>query len=271
MPSITNPNYLQFTEVAGEEISQEQVDRMVNRYAWAGAYCKGRDVLEVACGTGQGLGYLAKLSRSLQAGDVSPELVGLANNIYKTTIPIVEMDAHRLPFEGHTLDLIILFEALYYLSSPEVFVQECARVLRPGGMVLIATANKDLYDFNPSPHSNQYFGGIDLPTLFSPFGFSVRIFGDTPLERVSLRQKLLRPIKRLAVRFNLIPTTMVGKRLLKRLVFGRMVPMPGQLEIPESFDYLPIELPVGQADYKHKVLLCEATLSRQETVDGEVP
>ncbi|MCD6265910.1 MAG: BrnT family toxin [Deltaproteobacteria bacterium] len=29
---------------------------------------------------------------------------------------------------------------------------DCVRVLRPGGKVLIATANKDLYDFNPSPH-----------------------------------------------------------------------------------------------------------------------
>jgi hypothetical protein len=60
-------DYLGLTEVAGEEVSQEQVDRMVRRYAWAGACCAGKDVVEVACGSGQGLGHLAKLARTLRA------------------------------------------------------------------------------------------------------------------------------------------------------------------------------------------------------------
>lgn len=260
MPQKSDTNYLQFTEIAGEEVSQEQVDRMIQRYAWAGRYCLGKDVLEVACGTGQGLGYLAKVSNSIKAGDVSPELVNIAKGIYNDSIQIIELDAHKLSFDNDSFDVILLFEAIYYLESPEIFVQECARVLRPNGKVLIATANKDLYDFNPSLHTYNYYGGADLPNLFSPVGFRVRLFGDTPLNTVSLRQRLLRPLKRLAVRFNLIPKTMGGKRLLKRLVFGRMVPMPTQLEIPTDFVYVPSEIPAGQPDHKHKVLLCEATL-----------
>lgn len=255
-------NYLQLTEIAGEEVSQEQVDRMVQRYAWAGEYCRGKDVLEVACGTGQGLAYLATRARSIQAGDVSPQLVDIAKGIYKQTINIFELDAHELPFDDHSLDVIILFEALYYLSSPSAFVKECARVLRDNGVVLIATANKDLYDFNPSPHTHEYFGATELLTLLSPTGFKIRLFGDTPLQTVSLRQRLLRPIKRLAVRFNLIPKTMGGKRLLKRLVFGRMVPMPAQLKIPDHFVYRPVEIPAGHPDRRHKVILCEAVLTR---------
>jgi len=39
--------------------------------------------------------------------------------------------------------VIILFEAIYYIPDAEKFVEECARVLRLGGKVLIATANKD--------------------------------------------------------------------------------------------------------------------------------
>jgi len=261
MSSQITPSYLQFTEIAGEEVSQEQIDRMVNRYAWAGSYCKGKDVLEVACGTGQGLGYLSKLSRTLQAGDVSPELVGIAKSIYQDSITIVELDAHKLPYNDASIDVILLFEALYYLSSPELFVQECARVLRSSGQVLIATANRDLYDFNPSLHTYRYYSASDLPELFLPAGFKVRIFGDTPLEQVSLRQKLLRPLKRLAVRFNIIPKTMGGKRLLKRLVFGRMVPMPAQLEIPGDLIYHATAVVAGQPDHKHKVLFCEATLA----------
>lgn len=253
-------SYTQFTEVAGEEVSQEQVDRMVHRYAWAKSRCIGKDVLEVACGTGQGLGYLAKHANSICAGDISPELVKIAKGIYKDVVQIREIDAHNLPFENSSLDIIILFEAIYYLSSPPTFAQECARVLRPSGKVLIATANKDLYDFNPSLHTYAYFGGVELPSLFSQAGFSVRLFGDTPIKAVPLRQKILRPIKRLAVSLNLIPKTMNGKRLLKRLVFGSMVSMPAKLEIPDDFVYLPTEIPIGVPDRMHKVLLCEATL-----------
>lgn len=253
-------DYLSLTEVAGEEVSQEQVDRMVRRYAWAGAYCPGKDVIEVACGSGQGLGHLGRLARTLQAGDVSPELVATVKRIYGKEFPVQVLDAHHLPFPDRSADVILLFEAIYYLHSPGGFVAECARVLRPGGRVLIATANKDLYDFNPSPHSHSYFGAAEFPGLFARHGFTVRLFGDTPIEAVSVRQRVLRPLKKLAVSLNLMPRTMTAKRLLKRLVFGQMVAMPERLEIPQGERFTGPEIPANEPDRRHKVILCEATL-----------
>jgi len=253
-------DYLGLTEVAGEEVSQEQVDRMVRRYVWAGACCTGKDVVEVACGSGQGLGHLAKLARTLRAGDVSPELVSAARRTYGDAIPVEVLDAHHLPFPDRSADVILLFEAIYYLRSPDEFLAGCARVLRPGGKVLVATANKDLYDFNPSAHSHAYFGAADLPGLFARHGFTVRLFGDTPVDKVSMRQRVLRPVKKIAVTLNLIPRTMGGKRLLKRLVFGRMVAMPARLEIPPDERFAGPEIPAGQPDRRHKVVFCEATL-----------
>lgn len=49
-------DYVFVTEISGEEVTQEQIDRLCNRDYWAGQYCTGKDVMEVACGTGQGLG-----------------------------------------------------------------------------------------------------------------------------------------------------------------------------------------------------------------------
>lgn len=249
------------TEVAGEEVTQEQVDRMVRRYAWAGTYCAGKDVIEVACGSGQGLGHLLALSSSLRAGDVSPDFVSSVRRTYGDRFPVDVLDAHRLPYPDRTADVVLLFEAMYYLRSPDAFLAECARVLRPGGKVLLATANKDLYDFAPSPHSHRYHGAADLPGLLSPHGFSCRIFGDTPIAAVSMRQRLLRPVKKAAVSLHLMPSTMAGKRLLKRLVFGQMVAMPERIEIPPGQRFTWPEIPGGVPDHSHKVLLCEATLS----------
>ncbi len=52
-------DYVSVTEIAGDDVTQEQIDRLCNRYYWAGQYCAGKDVVETACGSGQGLGYLA--------------------------------------------------------------------------------------------------------------------------------------------------------------------------------------------------------------------
>ena len=66
-------DYLDVTELAGDDVSSEQVQRCSNRYFWAGEYCDGKDVVEVACGTGPGLCYLINKSKSLEAGDFWPD------------------------------------------------------------------------------------------------------------------------------------------------------------------------------------------------------
>ena len=52
-------DYISVTEIAGDDVTQEQVDRLCNRYYWAASYCQDKDVVEAACGSGQGLGYLS--------------------------------------------------------------------------------------------------------------------------------------------------------------------------------------------------------------------
>jgi hypothetical protein len=130
--------------------------------------------------------------------------------------------------------------------------------LRPGGHLLIASANPDLYDFNPSPHSLRYYGVPELERLLLPLGFTCAFFGDTPVGDLSLRQRVLRPVKQLAVRLNLIPSTMAAKKLLKRLVFGKLVPMPAEIDARTGQAAPCSPLPRGIADRRHKVLFCAA-------------
>lgn len=254
-------DYSDVTELAEDEVSAEQVERLAHRYYWAGNYCLRKDVLEIACGAGQGLGYLSSLSNALHAGDITPNLVNLAKRHYGQRVSISEMDAQSLPFPDRSKDIIILFEAIYYIPDVNKFIKECLRVLRPNGTVLIATANKDLFDFNPSPHSHQYFGVVELYKLFSKSGFDVNLFGYLEVKSLSIRQRMLRPIKFFAVKFNLIPSTMSGKKLLKKLVFGKMTKMPAEID-ESTANYIP---PSVISDFFnpndiYKVLYCEARL-----------
>lgn len=248
------------TELAGAEISTEQLERMTHRYHWAAALCRGKDVVEVACGSGQGLGLLSKVAKTLEAGDYSAEVLAVPKAHYGARIRLQEYDARTLPYADSSKDVVILFEALYYVPSAERFVAECRRVLRPGGQVLIATANKDLSDFNPSPFSYRYYGAAELGELFRAAGFTIELYGYMPVATVSARQKVLRPIKKLAVSLGIMPKTMRGKKLLKRLVFGRLVLMPAELPAATGEVEQPTKLADGVADRTHKVLYCRATL-----------
>jgi SAM-dependent methyltransferase len=252
-------DYLSVTELAGDDVTAEQVDRMCQRYYWAGNYCRGKDVLEVACGTGQGAGYLAGLAGSYRAGDYSEKILEIARAHYGERIKFQQLDAQQLPLENGSFDVVVLFEAIYYLSSAERFVAECHRILRPGGKVLIATANKDLYDFNPSPHSYTYYGVSELHDIFRRYEFASSFFGNTPVGGLSWRQRMLRPVKKFAANSGLMPKTMAGKKMLKKFVFGSLVPMPAEI-VAGMVPYVdPVPIPADRPDRMHKVLYCVGT------------
>lgn len=254
-------DYTTVTEVSGEEVSQEQVQRLCNRYYWAERYCEGKDALEVACGSGQSLGLLQRASRTFEAGDTSDELLALARRHYGGRAKVQKIDAHQMPFGGRSKDVILCFEAIYYLEDVTRFLTECRRILRPGGLLLIASANKDLYDFNPSPYSLTYFGVVEMRDLFSRFGFITEFYGDTPLEALSVRQKILRPIKKLVVQLGLIPKSMAGKKMLKKLVFGSLVPMPAEITDETCPRIEPDPISSDMPNTTHKVIFCKATLT----------
>ena len=223
-------DYTEVTEATGDRITIEALSMMATRYAFAASHSEGRDVLEVGCGIGQGLGYLARSARSVVGGDCTPGLVAVAQAHYGDRVPVRVLDAHDLPFDDASLDAVILFEAIYYLASPARFLEECRRVLRDGGVVLISSANPERVDFNPSPHSVRYYGSRALARLLEDHGFAAQLFGAFAARGRSLRGVAVSAIRRVAVALRLIPRTMKGKEFFKRIFLGRLVPTPAEIE-----------------------------------------
>lgn len=252
-------DYLDVTEIANDRVSAEQVERLRRRYLWARPYCVGRDVHELACGTAQGSGVLAEVAASFTASDQSDPILQQARQHYGARFPLRKLDAQALALPDAGLDVLVLFEALYYLPDADAFFARAWRVLRPGGVLLLVTANKDLYDFNPSPHSHEYLGVRELTERLGRAGFRVEVFGDTPVAEISAIQKALRPVKNIASRLRLIPKSMAAKKLLKRIVFGKLVPMPAEITVGGDPPALPSVLAAGQPDHGHKVIFCAAT------------
>ncbi len=256
---MKSTDFIELTEISGQMVSQEQVDRIARRYYLAADYCRDKDVLEVACGSGQGVGFLESVSKSVVAGDYSEPIIDIARRHYNSRFKFDRFDAQSIPYGNSSFDVVLIFEALYYIPDPSLFFIECRRILRSGGVLLIANANKDLYDFNPSPHSYEYHGVMELERDLSAYGFiNIQCFGDTPLYAISLKQRILRPVKAFASRFGLIPKSMTAKKFLKRFVFGNLVPMPAEIDAYTSKPIAPTMLRAGVPDRSHKVIFCHA-------------
>jgi len=155
-------------------------------------------------------------------------------------------------FGKESFDVVILYEAIYYLQYPEKFVDEARRILRSKGLLLICSANKDWSDFNPSPYGIGYFSVPELYSLIETRGFMVVMLADSPVSNSGLRDKLISLIKRTAVRFHLIPGTLSGREKLKRLFFGELKTLPSEITdgMAEYTPPLPISPDIPNKDYK---------------------
>lgn len=210
--------------------------------------------MEVGCGAGQGLGYLATKARTVVGGDVNEYVLKKGRSHYGGRVPLVQLDAHMLPFRGDSFDVVVLFEAIYYLSEPERFISESLRVLRKGGVLAICSVNKEWEDFNPSPFSTKYYSAKELKALLGKSGLEVNCFKAFFALPKTTGEKLKAFVKRSAVATGMIPKTMDGKRLLKRLFLGRLYPL--REEIIEGMANFVPAVPVsdGTATSDHKII-----------------
>ena len=253
-------DYTTVTEIPGSKVTREQLARAYTRYRFASKFCEGKDVLEVACGSGLGLGYLAKSTKKVVGGDYTEHLLKLAQEHYRGKVGLLRLDAHTLPFKADTFDVVILYEAIYYLANPEEFIDECRRILRNKGILLICTANKDWSDFNPSPFSVRYFSAPELFALLNQYDFDVELFGDCPVSTGSAIDKITSIIKRTAVALHLMPKTMRMKEIFKRFFFGKLLTLKEEIEDGIVEYSPPTPIPSDSPNLQYKVLYAVASV-----------
>ena len=252
---FTENNFIEVTEIAGDEVAPHQVERSVHRYSWASEFCHDKDVLEIACGSGQGANILADQASSYIGLDYCTELVRKAQLI-NPELTFKEGDACQLPFEDNSKDVIVFFEAIYYIKDTKQLIKECHRVLREDGKILITSTNKDLFDFHKSNYSHKYFGADEYNSLVDQYGMLVEIFGYDDLSKKSFVSKTVRSIKCLAEKLSLIPKSMNGKKWLKKLVYGDLVQMPSSLSrsYEKNIHNKLLNISSDRKDYKHAFL-----------------
>lgn len=116
------------------------------RYAWAAQFVPGRRVLDAACGMAYGTNMLMDAGATAVVGvDLDPDLLAEVRPVAREGVTFEVADLRKLPFDDDEFDLITCFEAIEHVPDPEIVLDELRRVLRPEGLVVLSTPNRDVY------------------------------------------------------------------------------------------------------------------------------
>ena len=177
----------QEAELPGMRVTKEQLQIICCRYYFASQFVAGKQVLELGCGPGLGLGYLSQSATRVIGGDYDEDNLRLAQRHYEDRVELALLDAHNLPFKDNCFDVVVVMATIIYLQL-DSFFNECYRVLKKGGMLVFCIPNKDQPGFQRSPLSKNYFSVPELSELLSPH-FDAKFFGAFPIHKESQSTK----------------------------------------------------------------------------------
>lgn len=117
---------------------------------------KNKDIVEVGCGRGGGLAYIARTFAPASAigVDLSKQAISFCNRYYSLAgVSFLQGDAQKLSLADNSCDIVINVESSHRYPDMKAFLGEVYRILRPGGYFLytdyrnkrdIAAVKKDI-------------------------------------------------------------------------------------------------------------------------------
>ncbi|HEY5001359.1 MAG TPA: methyltransferase domain-containing protein [Candidatus Cryosericum sp.] len=107
---------------------------------------RGKTVLDVGCGTGLYSIRLSEGGADVTAVDISPKMIEIARRKAQDRSQYIwydQADMAKLPYENRTFDMVVSITALEFATDPLLALMEMARVLRPGGKLVVGVLNND--------------------------------------------------------------------------------------------------------------------------------
>jgi SAM-dependent methyltransferase len=133
------------------------------------------DILDVGCGTGANLGFLLSHYGKPVGLDFAEEAVRYAR--HRRPGEIVQASGDAIPFANESFDLVTAFGVICQLGvrSDRAVLEECYRVLRPGGRVLLRVPAYNLLraQHDRVAETRKRYNRRELVSLLDDAGFAV--------------------------------------------------------------------------------------------------
>ncbi len=143
-------------------------------------HCVGAVVLEAGCGEGYGADLLAEVAKLVVALDYEPLTTAHVRARYPR-LDVLRGNLAALPMASASVDVIANLQVIEHLWDQVGFLTECARVLRPGGTLLLTTPNR--ITFSPgqdrpiNPYHTRELNPDELAELLVEAGFAIDFLG----------------------------------------------------------------------------------------------
>lgn len=115
-----------------------------HRYHFAARWVAGKRVLDVACGEGYGAALLARTAAHVTGVDLSAEAIAHAKGAYAEVgnVEFLRASCTQTPIADASIDVAVSFETIEHIAEQAAFLDELARVLKPGGVLILSCPNK---------------------------------------------------------------------------------------------------------------------------------
>ena len=138
----------------------------VHRYCLALPYAADRKVLDVACGEGYGSDLLAQVADSVLGVDIDAQTVLAAAARYqRANLSFMTADATSIPIEDASIDIVVSFETIEHVEDQAGLWREIKRVLKPEGILVISSPNRDTYRAERSPNNEFHIKELSQEEL----------------------------------------------------------------------------------------------------------
>jgi 2-polyprenyl-6-hydroxyphenyl methylase/3-demethylubiquinone-9 3-methyltransferase len=141
---------------------REQVTARFNRDPFDRRPFAGLHFLDIGCGGGLLSEPMARLGAAVTGIDPSEKNIKTASvhaAEQELTIDYRAITAEALAAEGQTFDVILNMEVIEHVADPSGFVSTCASLLKPDGLIFIATINRTLKSFGLAIIGAEYILG----------------------------------------------------------------------------------------------------------------
>lgn len=115
------------------------------RYEFASKYCSGKEVADIACGTGYGTKLLVEKggAKSVVGVDISAEAITYAANVHcNPCVTYLHASGTQTGLGAESFDIIMSFETIEHVPNDLDLLREFHRILKPGGILVCSTPNE---------------------------------------------------------------------------------------------------------------------------------
>ncbi|MEQ8652165.1 MAG: metalloregulator ArsR/SmtB family transcription factor [Kiloniellales bacterium] len=121
-----------------------------------------QDLLDVGTGTGHVLELVGERVEQAVGIDLSRDMLQVArSNLWNRGLSnclVRQADMMKLPFTAERFDAVVLHMVLHYAQRPAAAIAEAARVLRPGGRLVVADFAQHQHEELVSEHAHLWQG-----------------------------------------------------------------------------------------------------------------